>query len=287
MFLPQKVLEEKMLAFLKEDVGLGDITTSILISPHETVKAKVVARENGVVAGIREASTLLKALGLKVKARVSDGEEVHKATVLLEIRGNAQTLLTAERTLLNILSRMSGIATKTKRLVEKLKKAGFTTKVTSTRKTAPGLAYFDKKAVETGGGDTHRLHLDDMILIKDNHITIIGNITKAVKKTRKTVSFSKKIEVEVSTVKEAVEAAKAGADIVMLDNFSPEQAKKAVKTLEKEGLREKVLIEASGGITENNIIKYASTGVDIISLGELTHSPKSLDISLQITKIGT
>jgi nicotinate-nucleotide pyrophosphorylase (carboxylating) len=159
--------------------------------------------------------------------------------------------------------------------------------VTSTRKTAPGLAYFDKKAVETGGGDTHRLHLDDMILIKDNHITIIGNIAKAVKKTRKTVSFSKKIEVEVSTVKEAVEAAKAGADIVMLDNFSPEQAKKAVKTLEKEGLREKVLIEASGGITENNIIKYASTGVDIISLGELTHSPKSLDISLQITKIGT
>jgi nicotinate-nucleotide pyrophosphorylase (carboxylating) len=284
MFLPKKIIGEKIISFLKEDAGLGDLTTALLIPPDVIVEAKVVAKESGVIAGMEEALILLEILGLEAKAMVSDGEEIRKDEVLLKIRGNAQTLLTAERTMLNLLSRMSGIATATKRLVNKLEKAGFRTKVASTRKTAPGLAYFDKKAVKAGGGDTHRLHLDDMILVKDNHIAITGSISKAVKEARGKVSFSKKIEVEVSNVKEAVEAAKAGADIIMLDNFLPEQAKKAIKALEEEGLRAKILIEASGGITEKNILKYASIGVDIVSLGELTHSIKSLDMNLEIIK---
>jgi nicotinate-nucleotide pyrophosphorylase (carboxylating) len=180
---------------------------------------------------------------------------------------------------------MSGIATTTKKLVEMLQKNGLKTKVACTRKTAPGLLYFDKKAVLLGGGDPHRLHLDDMVLIKDNHIKVAGNIEKAVKKAKEKVSFSKKIEVEVTRVNDALKAAKAGADIIMLDNFPQKQIEKAIKLLKKEGLLEKVLLEASGGITKENITEYASTGVDIVSLGEITDSPKALDISLEITRV--
>jgi nicotinate-nucleotide pyrophosphorylase (carboxylating) len=150
---------------------------------------------------------------------------------------------------------------------------------------APGLLYFDKKATMLGGGDTHRLHLDDMILIKDNHLAIIGDVSRAVKKARETVSFSKKIEIEVSSADQALEAAKAGADIIMLDNFSPHKIREAITLLKKKGLRDKVLIEASGGINEQNILEYVATGVDIVSLGEITDSVKALDISLEVTKV--
>jgi nicotinate-nucleotide pyrophosphorylase (carboxylating) len=182
---------------------------------------------------------------------------------------------------------MSGIATTTRKLVEKIRKAGYKTKVACTRKTAPGLLYFDKKAVLIGGGDTHRLHLDDMILIKDNHIKIARSVEKAVKTAKEKASFSKKIEVEVSNVEEALAAAKAGADIIMLDNFSLNQVKLAVERLRNAGFLSKVLLEASGRITAENIVAYASTGVDIVSLGEITHSPRALDISLEITKVKT
>ncbi len=150
---------------------------------------------------------------------------------------------------------------------------------------APGLSYFDKRAVMLGRGDTHRLHLDDLVLIKDNHLAILGSIDQAVKKVRSTVSFSKKIEIEVSTTDEALEAAKAGADIVMLDNFSPQKVREAMALLERRGLRNKVLIEASGGINEQNILQFANAGADILSLGELTHSARALDISLEIVKV--
>lgn len=282
MFLPKKILEEKLLAFLKEDLGLGDVTTNAMVPPSVEVEATVVAKEDGVAAGIEETLILLESLDLKAKAKVLDGEAFRKGSVLLEIAGDARTLLSVERVLLNLLSRMSGIATQTRKFVKKLRDANFRTLIASTRKTAPGLAYFDKKAVKIGGGDTHRLHLDSMVLIKDNHIAVMGSIGEAVKKARETVSFSQKIEVEVSSVEEAVEAAEAGADIIMLDNFSPAQAKKAVRTLEKKKLRKKVLVEASGGINENTILKYASAGVDIISVGTLTHSSRSIDISLEI-----
>jgi nicotinate-nucleotide pyrophosphorylase (carboxylating) len=178
---------------------------------------------------------------------------------------------------------MSGIATKTQSLTDKLRKAGLKTRIAATRKSAPGLLYFDKKAVIVGSGDPHRLHLDDMILIKDNHLAIIGGVEEAVRKAKANASFTKKIEVEVTIPEDAVKAAKSGADIVMLDNFSPKQIKEASEMLKKAALGH-VLIEVSGGITSETLLEYAIAQVDIISMGELTHSVKALDISLEIVK---
>jgi nicotinate-nucleotide pyrophosphorylase (carboxylating) len=284
MFLPKKTLAKRISKFLQEDVGLGDITTA-LIPPDIIVEAEVIAKEDGTMAGIEESIAFLRSQDLQVKPLISDGESIKKKAVILRIVGNARTLLTVERTLLNSLSRMSGIATKTRCLVEKTRNAGYKTRIACTRKVAPGLLYFDKKATMLGGGDTHRLHLDDMILIKDNHLAIIGDVSRAVKKARETVSFSKKIEIEVSSADQALEAAKTGADIIMLDNFSPHKIREALALLKKKGLRDKVLIEASGGINEQNILEYAATGVDIVSLGEITDSVKALDISLEVTKV--
>jgi nicotinate-nucleotide pyrophosphorylase (carboxylating) len=282
MFVPRKILEAKLLTMLTEDVGQGDITTSLLIEAASQAKAQVVARQSGIIAGIEEATILLEALGLEAKASVKDGQEVKKNQVLLKISGDTRTILTAERTLLNVLSRMSGIATATRNLVDKLRKAKLKTRIACTRKTAPGLLYFDKKAVHIGGGDAHRFHLDDMILIKDNHIAVVGNLQKAIETARKNVSFSKKIEVEVSTVDDVLHAYRAGADIVLLDNFPPKKIREAVDLLKKEKCYGKILLEASGGITAGNLLEYASTGVDYVSLGELTQSPRALDISLDI-----
>jgi nicotinate-nucleotide pyrophosphorylase (carboxylating) len=201
----------------------------------------------------------------------------------MQITGDAQTILSVERTLLNILSRMSGIATKTRALTEKLEKAKVKARIAATRKSSPGLLYFDKKAVVIGSGDPHRLHLDDMILIKDNHLAIVGSVEEAVTKAKTNVSFTKKIEVEVTNIEDALKAAKAGVDIVMLDNFSPQHAKEAGERLRKAGFTN-VLLEVSGGITAENLLDYASAQVDVISLGELTHSVKALDISLEILK---
>jgi len=216
---------------------------------------------------------------------VPDGSKVEEKATVLKMVGDARTLLSIERTLLNLLTRMSGIATTTSRLTEKVRRAGYKTRIACTRKVAPGLLYFDKRAVTLGGGDTHRLHLDDLIIVKDNHLAIVGDVGEAVKRVRAAVSFSKKIEIEVSTEEKALEAAKAGADIIMLDNFSPQQIKKTIALLEEKGLRGKVLIEASGGINERNILEFAATGVDILSLGEITDSVKALDMSLEAVKV--
>jgi nicotinate-nucleotide pyrophosphorylase (carboxylating) len=285
VFLPRKVLEEKLRKFLEEDIGQGDITTSLTIPDDVIVVAEIFAKENGIVAGLEEALVFLESLGLKTKAKVADGTEVKPKMPLLEVVGNARTLLSLERTLLNLLSRMSGIATMTSRIVKKVRKAGYGTRIACTRKVAPGLAYFDKKAVTIGGGDVHRLHLDDMVLIKDNHIAIIGDATQAIRKARENVSFSKKIEIEATSLENAVKAAEAQADIIMLDNFSPSQIKKTLRALEKKKLRSEVLVEASGGINEGNVLEFAATGVDILSLGEITQSTKALDMSLEIVKV--
>jgi nicotinate-nucleotide pyrophosphorylase (carboxylating) len=285
MFLPRKILEEKLRNMLAEDVGQGDVTTALIVPADSTAEAEVIVKETGVIAGIEEAKILLESLGLRVEILVSDGEKVKAKSILMKISGDTRTMLSVERTLLNVISRMSGIATTTRKLIQKIQKNRLKTKVACTRKVAPGLLYFDKKAVLIGGGDTHRLHLDDMILIKDNHIAVAGGVKKAIEKVRKEVSFSKKIEVEVTRVKDALAAARARADIIMLDNFFPKQIEKAIKILKKERLYGKVLLEASGGITEENILTYASKGVDIVSLGEITNSAKALDVSLEITKI--
>ena len=283
--IPKKVLEEKFRKFVEEDVGQGDITTSLTIPSGTIVEAKVLVKESGVIAGIEEAMVFLESFGLQVNPLVSDGSKMRQKTVILIIVGDARTLLSIERTLLNLLSRMSGIATATSRLVEKVRRAGHKTRVACTRKVAPGLSYFDKKAVVIGGGDTHRLHLDDMILVKDNHLAVVGGIGAAVRKVREAVSFSKKVEVEVSTVEDALKAVEAGVDIVMLDNFTSKQVETTIGLLENKRLRDKVLVESSGGITEKNILEFAAAGVDIISLGEITHSAKALDMSLEIVKV--
>ncbi|MCW3994453.1 MAG: carboxylating nicotinate-nucleotide diphosphorylase [Candidatus Bathyarchaeota archaeon] len=284
MFLPRKILEEKIRNMLAEDLGQGDVTTALVVPADSTAEAEVIAKEAGVIAGMEEAKILLESLGLKAEISVSDGEKVKAKSVLMKISGDTRTMLSVERTLLNIISRMSGIATTTRKLRGKIRKAKLKTRVACTRKVAPGLLYFDKKAVLIGGGDTHRLHLDDMILIKDNHIIVAGSIKKAIEKVRKDASFSKKIEVEVTRVNDVLAAARARVDIIMLDNFTPKRIEEAIRLLKKERLFGKVLLEASGGITSENILAYASTGVDIISLGEITHSAKALDISLEITK---
>jgi len=283
--LPESVLEEKFRRFVEEDVGHGDITTLFTTPWGATAEAEVVAKEKGMIAGMEEAATFLESFGLQARTIVSDGSRVKQNTRILAIMGDARTLLSIERTLLNIISRMSGIATATNRLVEKVGQAGYKARVACTRKTAPGLSYFDKKAVIVGGGDAHRWGLDDMVLIKDNHIAIAGSVKKAVERVREKVSFSKKVEVEVSHMDDVLEAAKAGADIIMLDNFTPKQVKDAVHLLKKNKLRDKILVEASGGITEQNLLRYAAAGVDVLSLGEITASAKALDISLEITKV--
>jgi nicotinate-nucleotide pyrophosphorylase (carboxylating) len=283
MFIPKRIVEEKLKQILADDIGLGDVTASAVVPANLKVNAEVVAKEAGIIAGIEEATLLAECLGLTVKAMVADGERIKNKQILMQVSGDAQTVLTVERTLLNLLSRMSGIATKTRSLTEKLEKANVKAKIAATRKSAPGLLYFDKKAVVLGGGDPHRLHLDDMVMIKDNHLFIVGSVEEAVKRAKANASFTKKIEVEVTCTKDAVIAAKAGADIVLLDNFSPKQAKDAVQTIRKAGFS-MVLLEASGGITSENLLEYAAAQVDIISLGELTHTVKTLDISLEIVK---
>jgi len=282
MFIPRRILEEKLTKLLTEDIGQGDVTSAAVVPSECTAEAEVIAKAEGIAAGIEEATVLAEALGLQVDAQVADGDEVKQGQVLMNVCGDAATILTIERTILNLLSRMSGIATATHNLTEKIKKAHLKTRIAATRKSAPGLLYFDKKAVVVGGGDAHRLHLDDLILIKDNHIVVAGGLADALKLAKKHASISKKIEVEVTSPGDAVKAAELGADIVMLDNFSPDQIKAAVALFKKAGFADKVLLEASGGITSENLLDYASAGVDLISLGELTHSVKALDISLEI-----
>lgn len=285
MFLPRKVLEERLRNLLTEDIGQGDITTALIVPEDHITEAEVIAKRTGVAAGIEEAKILLEGIGLEVNVLVMDGERVKPKQVLLKISGDTRTILVVERTLLNLVSRMSGIATATRNIVEKLQKTKLKVKVACTRKTAPGLLYFDKKAVFVGGGDTHRLHLDDLILIKDNHIAVASSIEESIKLVRQGASFTKKIEIEVTKEEDALVAAKAGADIVMLDNFSPKKIEKTVAALKKTRSYGKVLLEASGGITLANVLKFASTGVDVVSLGELTHSAKALNVSLEIMKI--
>jgi nicotinate-nucleotide pyrophosphorylase (carboxylating) len=282
MFVPSEILARKLRQLLAEDVGQGDVTSAAVVPAGFTVEAVVVSKEAGIAAGIEEAVVLAKSLGLSVKAEIADGDEIGNEQVMMKVSGDAQVILSAERTMLNLLSRMSGIATATRGLMEKLRKANGKTRIAATRKTAPGLGYFDKRAVLVGGGDPHRFSLDDMVLLKDNHIVIAGSLEKAVKDAKKNASFSKKIEVEVTNTAGALKAAEAGADIIMLDNFSPKRVKEAAEALKAAGFFGKILLEVSGGITEQNIMDYASARVDIISVGALTHSVKALDISLEV-----
>ncbi len=266
-------------SFLQEDVGSGDVTSENVIPASARATAEIVCKSAtpAVVSGLEEAALVFDLCGCSARLLVSDGTTIKKGKVVMKISGGGRGILKAERTALNLMMRMSGISTETKRLVNMAKGV----KILATRKTAPGLRYFDKKAVVLGGGGAHRMRLDDMILIKDNHIALAGPAEKCVKAARKN---GLRIECEVRNRKEAIGAATAGADIVMLDNFTPARAKSAIRTLEKLGLRKNVKIEISGGVNSENIRNYVSTRPDFISLGSLTHSPRAVDFSLEITR---
>ncbi|MDR2967047.1 MAG: carboxylating nicotinate-nucleotide diphosphorylase [Methanobacteriaceae archaeon] len=265
---------------IDEDIGFSDITTDALIPPEKIAKAKIISKTTGIIAGVKVATSIFKEYGLEITAFKEDGDKIIPRDVILEINGLAKDILSLERTALNLIMRMSGIATITSKMILKIKNTGVNTKIAGTRKTSPSLHKFDKMAIAIGGGDTHRFRLDDMVLIKDNHIAIVGSVSKAIELAREKSSFSKKIEIEVETTEDAIIASNLGADIIMLDNMVPNEIKKTISVLEKQNLRENVLIEVSGGINENNILEYAKSGVDIISLGFITHSVDSLDISL-------
>jgi nicotinate-nucleotide pyrophosphorylase (carboxylating) len=268
---------------LAEDIGYEDITTNALIDSKQRAEGRVVCKENAVVAGIEEALVLLKLAGCQGTAAVRDGYRVKAETMILSARGPARALLTVERTLLNILAHMSGVATATADLVSIAKRESRgNVRIACTRKTHPGLRYFEKRAVELGGGDTHRLRLDDAVLIKDNHLELAGSVSACVRKAKERVSFTKKVEVEVTTADQAVEAAQAGADIVLLDNMTPKEVRSSTTLLVGKGLRNRVLVEASGGIRKENLPSYAKTGVDVISVGVITQSASAIDMSLEI-----
>jgi len=276
------LIEDALRGFLDEDIGHGDITTDALVDPKAKATGTVICKERAVVAGLSESIILLKLLGCEGKPKVRDGQKVPAGTIILDASGSGSSLLKVERVLLNLLSHMSGVATATAELVNIAKKNGSSTRIACTRKTLPGLRYFEKRAVELGGGDTHRLRLDDAVLIKDNHLALAGSITESVRKAKSKVSFTRKIEVEATTPDHAVEAALAGADIVLLDNMTPQEAKKSVRLLEARKLRDRLLIEVSGGITRENLADYVQTGVDVISVGSITHSAKAIDMSLEL-----
>jgi len=265
--------KKQLLQFLAEDIGRKDITSALLYK--RKISARIISRESAIVAGTTYAKEIFKLKGCNTKILKKDGSKIKPNQTVMTITGDAGKILTCERTALNLLTRMSGIATQTNELVKKIPKK---TKLYATRKTAPGLRYFDKEAVEIGGGKKHRLRLDEMVMIKDNHIAVENSLLSIIKKAKRKY---KKFEVEVENTSDAVLAAKEGATIIMLDNFSPSQIKRTIKVLKNQKLRNKVMLEASGGINSKNIFKYGQTGADIISVGSITNSVKGIDMSLE------
>ena len=261
----------------QEDIGNGDITTNNLIPESTVAKATMTAKADGVIAGLPIAEKVFRKLDpdLSWKAKIKDGDFVRKGDVFLEISGSFRALLTGERLALNLMQRMSGIATETAKHVNEV--TGTKVKILDTRKTVPGLRSLDKYAVKMGGGTNHRIGLYDMVMIKDNHIKIAGSITNAVEQIRKAVPAEIKVEVETTNLNEVEEAVMAGADIIMLDNMSNGMMTKAVELING-----KAQVEASGNMTKERLAGVAATGVDFISIGALTHSVKALDISQNI-----
>jgi nicotinate-nucleotide pyrophosphorylase (carboxylating) len=261
--------------FIEEDLGYDDVSCNIV--PDCKIWAEVVSREFGIIAGLPEATQIFEYFGILPTTDLTDGDLVKENEIIFNLEGGGRSILKAERLALNFLGRMSGIATLTRQYVERA--AG--PRIACTRKTTPGFRKYEKKAVMAGGGDPHRFNLSDTIMIKDNHIEVIG-LEKAINEAKKAKSFTRKIEVEVETVNDAVLAAHMGVDIIMFDNMTVIDIQRAIKSLEEKGLRDNIILEASGGITIENVDTYAVTGVDVISIGALTHSSNWLDISLRI-----
>ena len=276
-------LRESLVRFLREDIGQGDLTSQYTVDEDLKSSSLIICKsEIAVVAGLDEAKIIFDICNCDSKALVNDGDIVKRGIRVMKINGNTRAILKAERTALNLIMRMSGIATDTKKFVDIVKTVSKDIIVMGTRKTAPGLRYFDKKSIKLGGGHSHRNTLDELILIKDNHLAVTTSIQSAISNARHKAGKNMMIECEVSNTKSSVEAIKSGADIIMLDNFTPEMAQKTISYLRKSGLREKVLIEISGGVNISNIKDYALALPDMISIGSLTHSSNSIDFSMKM-----
>ena len=267
---------------LAEDEGFGDITSNAVVDEDKDVSAYIVSKDEGILAGIDIIRELFEEKGVKVIFWLKEGSEISKGDLLISLKGDARTILLLERTALNLLMRMSGVASAANNYVDLVNDCNV--RVAGTRKTSPAIGKFDKHALAVGGADTHRFSLDDMVLIKDNHIASCGSPLEALLKAKQNTSFSKKIEIEVETLEDAVICVENGADIVMLDNMSPSEISEVIDELEKRNIRKDALIEVSGGITEDTIRDYAVLGVDIISIGALTHSTRSLDFSMKLKR---
>ena len=269
------IIDDIIIKAIKEDVPQNDITTEFIISEECNCSVDLIAKEHGVIAGLPVFERVFKILGgVNIEFFNKDGDIVSEGQCIAKLRGRTRHILTGERTALNFLQRMSGIATLTKTYVDKLVGSGV--EILDTRKTTPNMRIFEKYAVKIGGGCNHRYNLSDSVLIKENHISAAGGIKAAVNIIRKNVSFVKKIEVEVETLEQINVALDAGSDIIMLDNMDVKTMKNAVELINKRSL-----IEASGNVTLDNILEVASSGVDYISVGELTHSSRILDLSMK------
>jgi nicotinate-nucleotide pyrophosphorylase (carboxylating) len=275
------MLKSELERFVSEDIGEWDDSSAIV--PEIEAEAAIVVREDCVISGLSEAKEVFDHFGAVSDPAFDEGEFVPAGSAVLYVRGNARGILQAERLALNFMARMSGISTLTRECVLSAAAAstGRDVHIACTRKTTPGFRLYEKKAVFLGGGDPHRYNLSGAVLIKDNHLQLLG-LEECLRRARDRASFTKKIEVEVESLEEMLRAAELGADIIMFDNMPPIEISKGVKILQERGLRNRVLLEASGGITPKNLDSYAATGVDVISLGALTRDARWIDMSLEM-----
>jgi nicotinate-nucleotide pyrophosphorylase (carboxylating) len=275
-----EMVRDQLRAWLAEDIGSGDVTTMATVPQGHVSKGIIHAKQTGILAGIPLARLVFEVVdkGLKFTAEVADGTRVERGTVLAVVEGSTHSILTGERLALNLLQRLSGIATKTNEYVSAAQ--GQAVRIADTRKTTPGHRTLEKYAVRVGGGANHRFGLYDAVMIKDNHIKAAGGISSAVKAAKSRIPHTMMIEVEAESLAQAEEAVQAGAHIVMLDNMNSEAMTEAVKVIRK--LAPHIVLEASGGITPDRVAEVARSGVDIISVGGLTHSFQALDISLDL-----
>jgi nicotinate-nucleotide pyrophosphorylase (carboxylating) len=270
--------------FLEEDLPFGDLTSELLLNVKTQATGEITAKEEGVLSGVEFIASACEEFCLTSGILKRSGERIAPGDRICTIDGDARTILALERTVLNLLGRLSGVATATARALRAVREVNATTRIAGTRKTTPGLRELEKEAIRHGGGDTHRFSLSDMILIKDNHVALAGGVRQVLQKALSRRSFAHKVEIEVTSKEDAAIAAESGADVVMLDNMSPEQVRDAISFLEDRRLRDRVLIEVSGGINEETVVDYASAGADILSIGALTHSTKSFDFSLNVVR---
>lgn len=283
------ILQKEIEHFLEEDLREDDVSCTLV--ENKNINAIIFVKEDCVVSGLEIASAILDYMKIGYVLKKSPGDKAKAGDVLFELSGDSVSILRAERLVLNFLSHLSGIATNTRNYVEIVEAAAIGTaesgvikkapKIAATRKTTPGIRKYEKKAVLDGGGDPHRQSLSDMVMIKDNHIEIMG-LEKAFEEAKRQTSFSKKIEIEADTAEQALKAAEIGADIILLDNMAPEKIYEIVCLLEQKGLRKTVILEASGGIRKENLADYATVGIDVISLSAVTNDADWIDTSLEI-----